>query len=66
MTTVSAETLAVIGEPNGRGMVLSAREEQIPVSVVFQKRQWPFVALHQYRPHLLPDDDYSVTGAALG
>lgn len=34
MATVSAEALAVIGKPNGRGMVLSAREEQISISVV--------------------------------
>lgn len=37
MATVSAEALAVIGKPNGRGMVLGAREEQISISIVLEK-----------------------------
>ena len=51
VAAVGAETLAVVGEPDGWGVVLCAREEQIAVSIVLQERQWPLVPFHQYRPH---------------
>ena len=51
MASVSAEPLAIVGEPDGGVVILGAGEEQIPLPVVLEERQWPFMALHQDRPH---------------
>lgn len=50
---VRAEALAVVGEPDGRGEVLGAGEEEVAVPVVLEEGQGPLMPLHQYRPHLL-------------
>ena len=51
MVSINAQALAIIGEPDGRVVVLSAREEEIVVPVVHEKRQWSLMAFHQNRPH---------------
>nr|GMD66614.1 hypothetical protein DVH24_042731 [Ipomoea batatas] len=52
VTAVGAEALAIVGIPDGRGVILGAGKEQITIPVVLEKRQWPLVPFHQYRPHL--------------
>lgn len=54
VAAVGAETLAIVGEPDSGGVVLRAGEEEIAFTVVLEERQWPLVAFHQNRPHLLP------------
>ena len=56
VAAVGAQTLAVVGEPHGGIVVLSAREEKVAVPVVLQERQRPLVPFHQYRPHLSLND----------
>lgn len=51
VAAVGAEALAVVGEPDGGGVVLGAGEEKIALPVVLQEREGPLVALHQNRPH---------------
>jgi hypothetical protein len=51
VAAVGAETLAVVGEPDGGGVVLRAGEKEVPVPVVLQECQRPFMAFHQNRPH---------------
>lgn len=52
VTAVGAEALAIVGIPDGRGVIFGAGKEQITIPVVLEKRQWPLVPFHQYRPHL--------------
>nr|GMD72791.1 hypothetical protein DVH24_042731 [Ipomoea batatas] len=52
VTAVGAKALAIVGIPDGRGVILGAGKEQITIPVVLEKRQWPLVPFHQYRPHL--------------
>jgi hypothetical protein len=51
VAAVGAEALAVVGEPDGGGVVLRAGEKEVPVPVVLQECQRPFMAFHQNRPH---------------
>lgn len=52
VASIGAKTLAVVGEPDGRHVVLGAGEEEISLPVVLEERERPLVALHQDRPHL--------------
>lgn len=56
VATISAETLAIISEPNSGSMIFSAREQKVAVAIVFEKSQRPLVAFHQYWPHLSGSD----------
>ena len=51
MATVGAETLAVVGEPDGRVVIFGAGKQEVAVAVVFQECEWPFMAFHQNRSH---------------
>lgn len=51
VAAVGAEALAVVGEPDGGGVVLGAGEEEVALPVVLEERQRPLVAFHQDRPH---------------
>lgn len=51
VTFVSPQALAIVSKPNIRCVIFGTGEEQIAFSVVFQKRQRPFMAFHQNRPH---------------
>lgn len=53
VAAVGAEALAVVGEPDVRGVVLGAGEEEVAVAVVLEEGQGPLVPFHQNRPHLL-------------
>lgn len=51
MATVGAETLTVVGEPDGRVVIFGAGKQEVAVAVVFQECEWPFMAFHQNRSH---------------
>lgn len=51
MATVGPETLAVVGEPDGRVVIFGAGKQEVAVAVVFQECEWPFMAFHQNRSH---------------
>ena len=51
VATVGAETLAVVGEPDGRVVIFGAGKQEVAVAVVFQECEWPFMAFHQNRSH---------------
>lgn len=64
MATVGAETLAVVGEPDGRVVIFGAGKQEVAVAVVFQECEWPFMAFHQNRSHGF--SDLSFRFASLG
>lgn len=51
MAAISPQALAVIGEPDGRVVVLGAGEEEVAIPIVFEESQWPLMAFHQDWAH---------------
>ena len=45
MATVGAETLAVVGEPDGRVVIFGVGKQEVVVVVVFQECEWPFIRI---------------------